>query len=588
MGGKTILKKQKMPKKDIKLFKYIKKVLLNSIGKKIILMFLIITILMSQMIISLGLNSITYITQYKGMLDNIIKINTIKNETFKQPNRMLNMIRSKSNIAESGEEEIIITMQSYITDIEANIGDDPTFEPNKLQLQSISEILEKYAVSFQKMKEVCGDNFGEKAFDPLMDMKDVSSRMQDYCNFLINMELERSDLVQEQISADFNKMSIRMIISFILIVVISIILTIAFTRSITKPIGYLKKRFNLMADGDLSGNEIILKSEDEMRDLANDFNHMNKNIKNIICKVQDVSQDFKDCTKLVSQSVTENTDSSIEIAKSVGEINKRMEKQRDESISVIEQANNMEKISDGIIKDTDKINKNINISLENAQIGNENIEVYAKQLLNINDVMDETAKVAIKLNDNTKEMNKILNSITEIAGQTNLLSLNASIEAARAGEAGKGFNVVAIKIRELAESSQVAAKQIGNIIKEIQGDAFNLTDKMQEGLLQLKKGNTLADKTSKSFTEIKNNTNIVNSDFKYICNEIQELSKSIKQVIDNIQIIDHTISENVTFTSGISMSITEQTANLEEVSATAIILEDLVVSLENEISNFKI
>ncbi|OYO51436.1 hypothetical protein CG709_19715, partial [Lachnotalea glycerini] len=156
------------------------------------------------------------------------------------------------------------------------------------------------------------------------------------------------------------------------------------------------------------------------------------------------------------------------------------------------------------------------------------------------------------------------------------------------GGAGRGFAVVASEIRKLAEDSQTAAARIGSIITEVQVDANNMSSKMSEGLDQLKKGNILADMTSKSFAEIKQGTEIVNKDIKDIITEIEELSSTIANVADNMKQIDIKTGENVTVTSDISSTVTEQTANLEEVSATAVVLADLAADLENAVSAFKL
>lgn len=86
----------------------------------------------------------------------------------------------------------------------------------------------------------------------------------------------------------------------------------------------------------------------------------------------------------------------------------------------------------------------------------------------IEDKTNATASVIGELEGRSKQIGQIVEVISNIAAQTNLLALNAAIEAARAGEAGRGFAVVAEEVRKLAEQSQEAAKQITELINDVQ------------------------------------------------------------------------------------------------------------------------
>ena len=112
----------------------------------------------------------------------------------------------------------------------------------------------------------------------------------------------------------------------------------------------------------------------------------------------------------------------------------------------------------------------------------------------ISETMENTARVITGLGKRSQEIGKILEVIEEIADQTNLLALNAAIEAARAGEAGRGFAVVADEVRKLAERSVEAAKEIGEVVRQVQQETTDAVEVARSGAGETKQGIALADK----------------------------------------------------------------------------------------------
>lgn len=558
----------------------------KTIGRKIIYSSTFILVTMAIALIILAVNSMSYTKKLENVIENVTTINSIKENCALIPSELLTLCTQNKDASEAKIPERLEVIKKAITATDANIDNIPENKDSRNAIETINRLYATYETKANEINAL--GQLDSKAFDSIYYLRDVSGYIQDEVSILTDSELKRSETLKEELKTAFAGVIVMIVILVIAVTSFSVLLVIILTKNITKPLYSLKEQMQIMASGDLTAEEVVVNSKDEIKDLADAFNEMSASLKDIIRKVYSMSQEIENSTKVVTESVTENTNGSVRISESIEEMSHRMNEQKSESDSAMGRVYEMENISNKITQSADRIEDRADKSMQMAEKGNDNINQYVKQLSNVNNVMDQVASVATKLSDSTKEMNAILNSITEIASQTNLLSLNASIEAARAGEAGRGFAVVASEIRKLAEDSQTAAARIGSIITEVQADANNMSVKMTEGLDQLQKGNVLADMTSKSFAEIKQGTEVVNKDIKDIITEIEELSEIIVNVADNMKMIDEKTGENVIVTSDISATVTEQTANLEEVSATAVVLSDLAADLENAVSEFKI
>ncbi|MCP4763632.1 MAG: PAS domain S-box protein [archaeon] len=206
------------------------------------------------------------------------------------------------------------------------------------------------------------------------------------------------------------------------------------------------------------------------------------------------------------------------------------------------------------------------------------VQLASKGKIQMNDTVNtinRTLKIVestLKSNENlvkrSKEINKIVHIITEIADRTNLLALNASIEAARAGEYGRGFAVVADEVGNLAVNSKKSAKQISDLIQQIQMEI----DISIEGV---KKSNKYTEEnvkdieiTEEYFSEIMKNINITN--------------KNVKDINAGINLQNQVIQGIEGFVSNVSKNAIENSASAEELSASA---EELSISMDEMGSN---
>jgi PAS domain S-box-containing protein len=213
-------------------------------------------------------------------------------------------------------------------------------------------------------------------------------------------------------------------------------------------------------------------------------------------------------------------------------------------------------------------------ALEMAEHGDRSVRDTSEAMSRIDEAVQQTAEKMRLLGKRSSEISEIIDLIDEIASQTNLLALNAAIEAAHAGEAGLGFSVVAEEIRKLAERSARATKDVGSLIKAIQGETTEAVSAMENGMKEVKGGTTLAEQASRALQDI---SSVVRRSAELIM-EISAASEEQARVTSNVAGAMQTIS-----------SITlETSAGAQQTAQTIQGMVELCERLNEAISQFRV
>jgi len=209
-------------------------------------------------------------------------------------------------------------------------------------------------------------------------------------------------------------------------------------------------------------------------------------------------------------------------------------------------------------------------------------------MVSIEQSVSSSAEVVTKLGERSKEIGQIVVTISGIAGQTNLLALNAAIEAARAGEQGRGFAVVAEEVRKLAEQSQEAAKQIANLISEIQSETDNAVVAMNEGAREVKVGADVVNNAGKAFKEIVSLISEVSTQIREISAAIQQMASGSQQIVAAVRDIDRISKDAAGQTQTVSAATEEQSASMEEIAAASQALAKMAEDLQSAVRKFRV
>ena len=238
-------------------------------------------------------------------------------------------------------------------------------------------------------------------------------------------------------------------------VAIGIFVAVFLSRRISGATQSVLAQAEAIAAGDLTRDEMKIRSEDELGDLANAINKMSGSLKRMIL------------------AITEN---AVHVASASEELNTTSQQITANSEETSAQA-------DVVSKAAQQVSQNLQTVATGAEQMGVSIKEIAKNATEAAKVATSAVRVAetttvivSKLGESSTEIGQVIKVITSIAQQTNLLALNATIEAARAGEAGKGFAVVANEVKELAKETAKATEDISRKIEAIQTDTKAAVD----------------------------------------------------------------------------------------------------------------
>lgn len=404
---------------------------------------------------------------------------------------------------------------------------------------------------------------------------------------LTNASLEMAEKTKKEAAEAFVSATRTSVILLIGGTLLLIFLGFSMGRSITGPIAEAVTYTDRLARGDFS--EIPSStSTDEMGELLNALGRGMRNIKTVLLEVSEASEQVAASSQELSASAEETTEATEQVATTVQQL----------TIGAQAQANEVEKVSDTVEQMAVKMQTVAeNIQAVNELAGNTNdastsgsgfVKEATKQIASIKDKTDETSTVIRDLGQKSKEIAKIVDMITSIADQTNLLALNAAIEAARAGEQGKGFAVVADEVRKLAEESSRAAEEIASLINEIGVEAEKAVSTMQENTDRVDVGTEVISKVDKTFSDIAGHIGALTAKVQGVSGIVQDMAAGSKEITAAMKHVEEITEKAAAGMEETASYTEEQNASMEEVSSSAETLAGLAANLQNSIGKFNL
>ena len=276
-----------------------------------------------------------------------------------------------------------------------------------------------------------------------------------------------------------------------------------------------------LADGDLTVRATV--TEDVTGAIADSLNYTTEEFRKLVSRIIAVVEQMGKATKNaddISRGLLDATQKQAREIQTAGE-----------AVGLITKS--VKEVDSSAVKSAEVARRTLAVTEQGAQAVRNTIS----GMDGIREQIQDTSKRIKRLGESSQEIGEIVDLISDITEQTNVLALNAAIQAASAGEAGRGFSVVAEEVQRLAERSAEATKQIGALVKTIQGDTHDAVAAMEKSTLGVVEGAKLSDVAGQSLREIERVSNelaaLINS--ISISTQVQtDMASEVATVMDDI------------------------------------------------------
>lgn len=377
-----------------------------------------------------------------------------------------------------------------------------------------------------------------------------------------------------------------MLVAFIVIISLGWFIARLIVGNLNDAIAHLGE----IAKGDFSIDVPIFHQEarDEGGALARAFATMQDNMRGLIRQLSTTSEQLAASSEELTASAEQSSQASNQVAESITQVAHGADKQLQVVASTTMIVEQMSQDIQQVSENAQAISRAAEKTASAASDGGQAIDKAIGQMLVIEEKTSETAAVIGELEEKSKAIGQIVEVIASIAGQTNLLALNAAIEAARAGEQGRGFAVVAEEVRKLAEQSGGAAKEIANLIGEVQQKTVSAVIYMTQGKMEVNTGTQVVNTAGGSFRDIIKMIQQMSDQIQEITVGTEKITGGSQQVVRSIAEIDQESRTSAEQSQTVSAATEEQSASMEEIASSSQALSNMAEQLQIAINKFKI
>lgn len=396
---------------------------------------------------------------------------------------------------------------------------------------------------------------------------------------------------ESEVFADMKTIISSSIIGAVITATICVTLALFISVLIIKPIQHTTDLVKKIAGLDFRKNEKqakIVKRKDESGAMARAVENLRETLVEVIAKIMSQSSELYTTANSLNENAEKANDAVKQVEKAIDEIAEGASSQAADTQTATENVIVMGNMIEETSGEVERLRENARAMRDAGETAVEKLSELSLVNQKTKDAIQVIYEQTNITNDSVNEIEKAVNIITDIAEETNLLSLNASIEAARAGEQGRGFAVVAAQIQKLAEQSNESASQIKKVIETLMQESHKSVETMEEVKEVVEKQDENVQRTSDAFMDVKQGIDTSIDGIRVIASKTQQLDEARVKVVDVVQNLTAIAEENAASTEETSALAVEVSSIMNAVAERTDGLYGIARELEDGVKEFTI